>query len=97
MLAADAPEPEPTAQPDLFWAGAATGAHEQLELAEPVASLGELTSERLAEVVEHWRARMRAHADAACRHLFVDEQPGRRVGGQLLRAGVRAGADRSRA
>ena len=32
--------PEPTAQPDLFWAGAATGTHELLEVSEPVASLG---------------------------------------------------------
>jgi UDPglucose--hexose-1-phosphate uridylyltransferase len=76
--------PEPTAQPDLFWAGAATGTHELLEVSEPVASLGELSPERLAEVMEGWRERMRAHGDAACRHLFTDEQLGVRANAQLL-------------
>jgi len=76
--------PEPTAQPDLFWAGAATGTHELLEISEPVASLGELSPERLAEVMEGWRERMRAHGEAACLHLFADEQLGVRANAQLL-------------
>jgi len=67
-----AKQPEPTAYPDLFWAGPATGTHELLEVGEPVRSLGELAPERVAEVVEGWRARMRTHADAACLHLFAD-------------------------
>jgi UDPglucose--hexose-1-phosphate uridylyltransferase len=79
-----APPPAPTADPDLFWAGPATGTHELLDAAEPVASLGELAPERLAEVVETWRTRMRAHGDAACLHLFSDEQPGIRARAQLL-------------
>jgi UDPglucose--hexose-1-phosphate uridylyltransferase len=76
--------PEPTAQPDLFWAGAATGAHELLEVSEPVTSVGELAPERVGEVLESWRTRMRAHGDAACLHLFSDEQPGVRASAQLL-------------
>jgi UDPglucose--hexose-1-phosphate uridylyltransferase len=76
--------PEPTAQPDLFWAGAATGAHELLDVGEPVRSLGELAPERVVEVVEGWRTRMRAHGDAACLHLFSDEQLGMRASAQLL-------------
>jgi len=76
--------PEPTAYPDLFWAGPATGAHELLDVGEPVTSLGELSPERVAEVVEGWRARMRAHGDAACLHLFSDEQPVMRTSAQLL-------------
>jgi UDPglucose--hexose-1-phosphate uridylyltransferase len=76
--------PEPTAHPDLFWAGAATGAHELLDVQEPVTSLGELAPERAAEVVEGWRTRMRVHGDAACLHLFSDEQPGTSASAQLL-------------
>jgi len=79
-----AQEPPPTAHPDLFWAGPATGAHELLDIEEPVRSLGELAPERLAEVVEGWRTRMRAHGDAACLHLFSDETPGTRASAQLL-------------
>jgi UDPglucose--hexose-1-phosphate uridylyltransferase len=75
---------EPTAYPDLFWAGAATGTHELLEIEEPVRSLGELAPERVAEVMEGWRARMRIHGDAACLHLFSDEQLGTRASAQLL-------------
>jgi len=76
--------PEPTAYPDLFWAGPATGTHELLDVGEPVSSLGELSPERVAEVVEGWRARMLAHGDAACLHLFSDERPGTRASAQLL-------------
>jgi UDPglucose--hexose-1-phosphate uridylyltransferase len=79
-----APEPEPTACPDLFWAGPATGTHELLDTGEPVTSLGELSLKRVAEVMEGWRARMRAHGDAACLHLFADERLGMRANAQLL-------------
>ena len=79
-----AQQPEPTAYPDLFWAGPATGTHELLDVGEPVSSLGELAPERVVEVVEGWRARMRAHGDAACLHLFSDEQPGTPASAQLL-------------
>jgi UDPglucose--hexose-1-phosphate uridylyltransferase len=79
-----AQQPEPTAQPDLFWAGPATGTHELLEVSEPVASLGELSPEQLAKVMEGWRERMQAHGDAACLHLFADERLGVRASAQLL-------------
>ncbi len=79
-----APPPEPTAYPDLFWAGPATGTHELFEVPESVATLGELSPERVAEVMEGWRVRMRTHADAACLHLFADERPDLRASAQLL-------------
>jgi UDPglucose--hexose-1-phosphate uridylyltransferase len=76
--------PEPTAYPDLFWAGPATGTHELLDVGEPVRSIGELAPERVTDVVDGWRARMRAHGDAACLHLFSDEHPEMRASAQLL-------------
>jgi UDPglucose--hexose-1-phosphate uridylyltransferase len=80
----DAAPPEPSAYPDLFWAGPASGAHELIEVPDQVASLGELEPDRAISVVESWRERMRAHADAACLHLFADEQPGVQAHQQLL-------------
>ena len=68
------PEPEPDAHPDLFWAGPARGAHEVIVNApEPVTSLAALAPAQLIAAVEVWRERMRAHRDAACRHLIVNE------------------------
>ncbi len=69
-----APEPEPSGSPDLFWAGPARGAHEVIINApDPVATLGELAVEQVTAAVDVWRLRMQAHADAACRHLIVNE------------------------
>jgi UDPglucose--hexose-1-phosphate uridylyltransferase len=74
-LSADSPAPPASATPDLFWAGAATGAHEVIVNAPgPVASLGELPAEQVAVAVDVWRERMRAHADAACVHVCVNER-----------------------
>src|SRR5579875_2913821 len=74
-LSAEAPEPE--ASPDLFWAGSARGAHEVIVNApEPVTSLADLDVTQVTEAVEVWRERMRAHADASCLHLFVNEGAG---------------------
>jgi UDPglucose--hexose-1-phosphate uridylyltransferase len=42
---------------------------------EHVPSLAELSPERFAGAVEAWRERIRAHADAAYRHLIVNEGP----------------------
>jgi UDPglucose--hexose-1-phosphate uridylyltransferase len=71
---ADAPEPPPSAAPDLFWAGAARGAHEVIvHSALPVTTLVELDRDAVIAAVEVWRARMRAHGEAACRHLSVNE------------------------
>jgi UDPglucose--hexose-1-phosphate uridylyltransferase len=73
-LTPDSPEPERQANPDLFWAGPALGAHELIINApDPVSSLAQLTVEQVSVAMEVWRQRMRAHPDAACRHLIVNE------------------------
>jgi UDPglucose--hexose-1-phosphate uridylyltransferase len=74
VLTPDSPEPERQANPDLFWAGPALGAHELIINApDPVSSLAQLTVEQVSVAMEVWRQRMRAHPDAACRHLIVNE------------------------
>ncbi|MDQ2895938.1 MAG: DUF4921 family protein [Actinomycetota bacterium] len=74
-LTADAEIPPPAANPDLFWAGPARGAHEVIVNApESVSSLAELTPAQVAAAVEVWRERMRTHAGAACVHLIVNER-----------------------
>ena len=78
----DAPEPPPHPDPDLFTAKAATGAQEVIINSPlPVTSLADLTAEQVATAVAGWRERIRAHADAACVHLLVNE---RREGGASL-------------
>jgi len=77
VLADDAPELEPDAQRDLFWAAPARGANEVIiNSPEPVTSLADLELDQLVAAVEVWRERMRAHADASCLHLFVNEGAG---------------------
>jgi UDPglucose--hexose-1-phosphate uridylyltransferase len=74
-LAPDAEEPARSAEPDLFTAQAARGHHEVIVNApEPVTSLVDLPVEAVVRAVGVWRERMRAHADAACRHLIVNER-----------------------
>ena len=74
-LSPDSPEPEPQANPDLFWAGAARGAHEVIINApDPVTSLADLTAEQVSVAMETWRERMHAHPEAACLHLIVNER-----------------------
>jgi UDPglucose--hexose-1-phosphate uridylyltransferase len=74
-LEPDAPAPDNDAYPDLFCAQPAAGAHEVIVNApEPVSALAELDGEQVALAVDTWRARMRAHGDAACRHLIVNER-----------------------
>lgn len=76
------PEVAPDAEPDLFTAAPARGAHEVIVTSpRPVTSLAELAPADVAAGMEVWRARMRAHRDAACRHLIVNE---RREGGASL-------------
>ncbi len=73
-LSGDSEPPAPSGNPDLFWAGAAAGAHEVIVNApDPVASLAELEPDQVALAVDVWRERMRAHPDAACLHLAVNE------------------------
>jgi UDPglucose--hexose-1-phosphate uridylyltransferase len=74
-LAQDAAEPPPHANPDLFTAQAALGHHEVIVNApEAVTSLADLTPAQVQHAMDAWRTRMRAHADAACRHLIVNER-----------------------
>ena len=78
--------PDPLAsgrgEPSLFTSGPALGAHEVIvHTPRPVASLGALDEDEIAGALEVWRERMRAHADAACVHLIVNE--GRDAGASL--------------
>jgi UDPglucose--hexose-1-phosphate uridylyltransferase len=68
-------EPEPSANPDLFWSAPALGAHEVIvNSPRSVTALAELSAEEVGVAVEAWRERMRAHEGAACRHLIVNER-----------------------
>jgi UDPglucose--hexose-1-phosphate uridylyltransferase len=70
------PVPEREANPDLFTALPASGAHEVIVNApQPVTSLADLDAPQVAVALDAWRERMRAHAGAACRHLIVNERP----------------------
>jgi UDPglucose--hexose-1-phosphate uridylyltransferase len=70
-----AEEPEPSANPDLFWAAPALGAHEVIvNSPRSVGSLSELSVDEVRVAVEAWRARMRTHEDADCVHLIVNER-----------------------
>ena len=74
-LGGDSPTPPADAQSDLFYAMAASGAHEVIVNApESVLSLAELPASRLADAMEVWRLRMRAHSDAAYVQLIVNER-----------------------
>jgi UDPglucose--hexose-1-phosphate uridylyltransferase len=62
------------ANPDLFTSLPGTGAHEVIvNSPKAVVRLAELDVEELALAMEVWRERMRAHADAACLHLLINE------------------------
>ena len=74
-LTQDAHDPEPEAIPDLFTAQPAAGHHEVIVNApDGVCSLADLDAGQVAVAMEAWRARMRAHAGCACRHLIVNER-----------------------
>jgi UDPglucose--hexose-1-phosphate uridylyltransferase len=75
-LGSAGPEPEPDAHPALYTAFAAGGAHEVIVNApDSVHSLADLDAAQVTAAVEAWRQRMDVHADAACRHLIVNERP----------------------
>jgi UDPglucose--hexose-1-phosphate uridylyltransferase len=62
------------ARPELFTSVPGAGAHEVIvHSPRAVASLAELDRDELALALDVWRERMRAHAHAACLHLFVNE------------------------
>jgi UDPglucose--hexose-1-phosphate uridylyltransferase len=71
----DVQAPERDAHPDLYTAQPATGGHEVIvNAAEPVTNLAALSTEQVILAVDTWRERIRAHADAACKHLIVNER-----------------------
>lgn len=72
-----APESEPPdeSRPELFHSRPALGAHEVIVNApQSVSSLSDLPVEQVALAADAWRERMRAHPDAACLHLIVNER-----------------------
>jgi UDPglucose--hexose-1-phosphate uridylyltransferase len=74
-LSQDSPHPPLDAQPDLFSASPASGAHEVIVNApESVLSLADLPPKRLADAMGVWRERMRTHADSAYLQLIVNER-----------------------
>jgi UDPglucose--hexose-1-phosphate uridylyltransferase len=74
-LEPDAGEPELHENSELFYAQPARGAHEVIVNGpQSVLSLAELPPEQVAAAVEVWRARMRAHEDAAYVQLIVNER-----------------------
>jgi UDPglucose--hexose-1-phosphate uridylyltransferase len=74
-LSQDSAEPPPEANPDLFWAGPAHGAHEVIVNApDPVISLAQLEPEQVVGAMEVWRERMRVHAGASYVHVIVNER-----------------------
>ncbi len=73
----DSAAPDAEGQSGLYTAISATGAHEVIvNTARCVSCLAELEQAELAGALEAWRERMLTHADAACRHLTVDERRG---------------------
>jgi UDPglucose--hexose-1-phosphate uridylyltransferase len=81
-LSPDAEPPPPEADPDLFAAQPAGGRCEVIvNSPEPVRTLVELAPEQVELALETWRARMRAHRDAAFVHVLVNE--GREGGASL--------------
>jgi UDPglucose--hexose-1-phosphate uridylyltransferase len=81
-LARDGDDLPAEAVPDLFSAQPASGAHEVIVNApDAVTSIADLAPTQVAAAMEAWRARMRAHADAACVHVLVNE--GREGGASL--------------
>ena len=73
-LAGDPALPPPDAKAPLFTALAGSGAHEVIvNSPRPVEALSQLDAQELALALEVWRTRMRAHPQAACLHLFVNE------------------------
>jgi UDPglucose--hexose-1-phosphate uridylyltransferase len=74
-LGQDSPEPPRHANPDLFFAAPASGAHEVIiNSPQPVISLAQLSAAQVAGAVDVWRERMRFHADSACVHMIVNER-----------------------
>jgi UDPglucose--hexose-1-phosphate uridylyltransferase len=74
-LSVESAAPPRDANQDLFWSGAASGAHEVIVNApDPVTSLAALRVDQVRLAVDVWRERMRAHSEAAYVHLIVNER-----------------------
>ncbi len=74
-LSEDSEAPPPDANPDLFWAGPAEGAHEVIiNSPKSVSSLSDLDRGQVEDAMQVWRERMRAHPQAAYVHLIVNER-----------------------
>ena len=74
-LTSDASTPDHDAQPGLFTALPARGAHEVIvNHPLPVTSLAQLSADQVRAAVEGWRERMRAQTGAAYVHLCVNER-----------------------
>jgi UDPglucose--hexose-1-phosphate uridylyltransferase len=70
-------KPGRASDPDLFASRPAVGGHEVVVNApEHVTAMAELSEERFLGAVETWRARMRAHSEAAYVQLVVNEGAG---------------------
>src|ERR1700750_554797 len=64
-LSPDSETPPPHANPDLFWSGPATGAHEVIvNTPKPVISLCELAPDEVVAGVDGWRGRGSGPPDA---------------------------------
>ncbi len=65
----------PNRETDLFWSAPSRGSHEVIiNSPRPVTSLSELSPEEVTAAAGVWRERMRAHPEAACLHLIVNER-----------------------
>ena len=74
-LEPDAPVPPRSHNQDLFHAQAASGHHEVIiNSPEPVSSLADLVAGDVADAMEVWRERMRAHRESSYVHLLVNER-----------------------
>ncbi len=68
---------EPRGEEELFSSRPAGGEHEVIvHSPEHVTAMAELSEERFAAAVATWRERMRAHPDASCVQLIVNEGGG---------------------
>jgi UDPglucose--hexose-1-phosphate uridylyltransferase len=77
-------EPAPFANPDLFHAVPARGAHEVvINAPQPVHSLADLDPDQVSAALDVWRARMRAHTDAGAAYVHVIVNERREAGASL--------------
>jgi UDPglucose--hexose-1-phosphate uridylyltransferase len=71
----EAPSPPAEANPELFFAAPARGAHEVIiNSPKPVSSLADLEVEDVATAIAVWRERMRTHHESAYVHVIVNER-----------------------